>query len=84
MNEIAILIPTLKRPHKLAALVDNIHEVTPEGHSIYFMTDDPEEWFINCIEYRTKSGIVVHDSLIIAADLKQWVEWHQRMGWEKI
>lgn len=53
-------------------------------HTLVFMTNDPEEWFINCIEYRTKSGIVVHDSLIIASDFKQWSEWHQRMGWEKI
>lgn len=53
-------------------------------HSLVFMTDDPEEWFINCIEYRTKNGMVVHDSLIIASDMEQWIGWHEGMGWERI
>ena len=53
-------------------------------HTLVFMTEDPEEWFIYCIEYRTKSGEVVHDSLIIAADLDQWIGWHEGMGWERV
>ena len=37
---VAILIPTLGRAHRLAALIDNIREVTHTPHEIYFMTSD--------------------------------------------
>ena len=40
--KVAILIPTLGRPHRIAPLIDNIREVTPEPHKIYFMTSDEE------------------------------------------
>ncbi len=39
---IAIFIPSLNRPHRLSALVENIHEATPEPHKIYFMVSDQE------------------------------------------
>lgn len=39
---VAILIPTLGRAHKLAALIDNIREVTHTPHEIYFMTSDDD------------------------------------------
>ena len=42
MTSIAILIPTLKRPYRLAPLVENIHKTTTIPHKIYFMTGDIE------------------------------------------
>lgn len=41
---IGIYVPTLGRPHKLQALVDNIHQATRTPHGIVFVTerDDPE------------------------------------------
>ena len=53
-------------------------------HSLVFMTKDKDGWFINCVEYKTKSGIVAHDELIIEKDMKQWIEWHKRLGWQEI
>jgi len=53
-------------------------------HSLLFCTEDPEGWFINCVEYRTKSGVVMHDSLIIEKDMPSWITWHENMGWEKV
>ena len=53
-------------------------------HSIVFCTDDPEGWFINCVEYRTKSGVVIHDDYIIETDLESWITWHKNLGWEEV
>lgn len=41
-DKVAILIPTLNRPHLLTGLIANIREVTPEPHEIYFMTSNKE------------------------------------------
>ena len=41
-QKVAILIPTLGRPHRIAPVIDNIREVTPELHEIYFMTSDKD------------------------------------------
>jgi len=52
-------------------------------HSILFCTNDPEGWFIDCVEYKTKSGVVMHDDYIIETDYLSWVKWHENLGWEK-
>lgn len=36
----AIFIPTVKRPHLIGPLIDNIRANTPEEHTIYIMTND--------------------------------------------
>ena len=41
-DRVAILIPTLNRPHNLKPLIENIRDVTPEPHEIYFMTSNKE------------------------------------------
>lgn len=53
-------------------------------HSILICTDYPEGWFINFVEYRTKSGVVMHDDYIIEPDLKGWISWHKNLGWEEV
>jgi hypothetical protein len=53
-------------------------------HTLVFLTNDPDEWFIDCIEYRSKSGVVIHDDLIIAKDLLDWIRWHKSMGWKEV
>jgi hypothetical protein len=53
-------------------------------HSILFCTEDPEGWFINCVEYRTKSGVVMHDSFIIEKDMPGWISWHKNLGWIEV
>jgi len=52
-------------------------------HSVIFCTNDPDGWFINCVEYRTKSGVVMHDDCIIKKDLQEWIGWHKNIGWEE-
>lgn len=51
-------------------------------HSLVFITNDKEGWWVHCIEYKTKSGIIAHDDYIIAKDMKDWINWHKNMGWE--
>ena len=53
-------------------------------HSILICTEDPEGWFIDFVEYRTKSGVVVHDDFIIEKDLPGWISWHKSLGWEEV
>jgi len=53
-------------------------------HSILFCTEDPEEWFVNCVEYKSKSGKVVHDDFIIMKDMPGWVSWHKNLGWNEV
>ena len=57
---------------------------TRSPHSLVFLCDDPEGWFINCVQYRTKSGVVVHDDYIIEKDMPGWISWHENLGWEKV
>ena len=42
MDSVGIFIPSLNRPHFLRELVKNIHEVTPEPHTLNFCVSDPE------------------------------------------
>lgn len=39
MTEIAVLIPTLGRPEKLAPLLENLAEVTAHPHRVYFVVE---------------------------------------------
>lgn len=52
--------------------------------TLVFLTNDPEEWLIDVIYYRTKSGVVTHESCIIAKDMPDWIKWQERIGWKKI
>jgi len=52
-------------------------------HTLVFLTNDPEEWFINVIHYRTKSGVITRDDYIIAKDIPDWIKWYEGMGWKE-
>jgi hypothetical protein len=53
-------------------------------HSVVFVTEDPEGWFIHCVEYKTKSGEVMYDDYIIEKDMNDWLTWHKNLGWEEV
>jgi hypothetical protein len=53
-------------------------------HTVVFLCDDPDGWFINCVEFRSKSGVVMHDDLINEKSMPGWISWHKNMGWEKV
>jgi hypothetical protein len=52
-------------------------------HSLVFLTDDPEGWFIHSIEYATKSGKIAYNEIITEKDMPEWTSWHKTMGWEE-
>jgi hypothetical protein len=49
-----------------------------------FITNDPDEWFIDVIEIKTKSGEVTdEEGWVIRKDLDDWTEWYKRLKWEE-
>ena len=42
ISEIGILIPSLNRPSRLDALIDNLHATTSNPHRLHFAVSDPE------------------------------------------
>lgn len=53
-------------------------------HSVLFCIEEKEDWFINCIEYRTKSGVIIHDDCINVKSMPGWISWHKNLGWEEV
>lgn len=47
-----------------------------------FATNDPEEWFIDVLEIKTKTGEVTdEEGWILEKDVETWVDWYKRLGW---
>lgn len=42
LDPVAIFIPSMNRAHKLPDLIQNVHDVTPEPHKLYFMVNDDD------------------------------------------
>lgn len=50
-----------------------------------FATEDPDEWFIDVLEIKTKTGEVVdEEGWITERDVEEWADWFSRLGWEEI
>jgi hypothetical protein len=49
-----------------------------------FACADPEGWFIDVFELKTKTGEVVdNEGWITEKDVEQWTGWYKRLGWEE-
>jgi len=49
-----------------------------------FATADPEGWFIDVIEIKTRTGEVVdEEGWIIEKDMPEWSNWYKNLGWEE-
>ena len=47
-----------------------------------FLCNDPDGWFIDVLELKTKTGEVTdNEGWITEKDLEQWCDWHANMGW---
>jgi 3'-phosphoadenosine 5'-phosphosulfate (PAPS) 3'-phosphatase len=51
-------------------------------NSIVIVEDKEDPWFIHILTYRTKTGVIMDSSMIIASDLETWVNSVKRMGFE--
>jgi|AntAceMinimDraft_10_1070366.scaffolds.fasta_scaffold19158_6 hypothetical protein len=50
---------------------------------IEFMTDDlPDEWLIDVVRYKRKSGIVVEHYVILRKQLEGWINMYKKENWE--
>jgi len=50
-------------------------------NSVLVCTDDEDEWFIDIVEYRTKSQVITNISTIIKKDLQDRLDWYYKNGW---
>jgi len=47
-----------------------------------FATNDPNGWFIDVFEIKTKSEEVAdNEGWITEKDMKDWTTWYERLGW---
>ena len=51
---------------------------------ITFVRDNTDDWFIDVVHHKKKSGEVTDVSRIIAKDLNNWALWKESLGWEKV
>lgn len=51
--------------------------------TLVIATEDKDEWFIDCIEIKTKSGEVMHVESIIEKDWKSRKDWYEISGWKE-
>lgn len=58
--------------------------VMKKSHSpitLLFCTNDlPDEWLIDVVEYREKTGIISDDYYITSAQLEKWVDYTRRVN----
>ena len=52
------------------------------SHSIKLVEDIDDKWFVYVLEYKTKSGEILHNSMIIAKDIDTWLSHLQHSGYE--
>lgn len=48
--------------------------------SIAFFTDKDDDWLIHIVWYKTKTGEISHESMIIRPDVEQWERSCEREG----
>jgi len=53
-------------------------------NSIALLEDLDDPWFILVLTYKTKSGIIVDNTTIIASDIKTWLSHLTNMGYETV
>jgi len=52
------------------------------SHSIKFVTNITDDWIVYVLEYKTKTGEILHDSMIIKTDVDDWLSHLKHVGYE--
>ncbi len=53
--------------------------------SIYFTIEDPsDDWLINVVRFKTKSGEIVEECMIIKPDFETRIESYEKDGFVKV
>jgi len=50
-------------------------------HTIVFIEDDIDPWFVFVKTFKTKSGIITDSNMIIGSDVESWISHLQHVGW---
>jgi hypothetical protein len=49
-----------------------------------FSCSDPDNWFVDVLEIKSKTKEVVDDEgWITMKDVDDWTDWYKRLGWEE-
>jgi len=51
--------------------------------AIKFLTNDPDGWFIDKVNYRITSGEITSEDMIIEKDFEEWVQYLVDKGYER-
>ncbi len=55
------------------------------AYSVYFMVEDPkDDWLINIIRFKTKTGELAYEAMIIKPDLERQIEAYEKDGFVKV
>jgi hypothetical protein len=49
-------------------------------HSVSFIGTDEDNWFVDVVKYKTKSGIIQESCMIVAKDIPRWREIYRGEG----
>lgn len=62
-----------------------VHMTKPRSHnSVKFFTDDEDEWLIDKVIYKTRSGEIVLDEGIVAKDFDHFIKRFEEEGYKKV
>ena len=64
------VLHTLTKPHSFQTTV--------------FIEDEEDNWLINVISFKTKSGLITNSSMIIRKDVDDWLRHLINLGYEEI
>lgn len=55
------------------------------AYSVYFTVEDPkDDWLINVVRFKTKTGECAHECMIIKPDLERQIESYEKDGFVKV
>jgi len=53
--------------------------------TVYFTVEDPkDDWLINIIRFKTKTGELAYEAMIIKPDLERQIEAYEKDGFVKV
>lgn len=53
--------------------------------SVYFTIEDPnDDWLINVVRFKTKTGELAYECMIIKPDLERQIESYEKDGFVKV
>lgn len=60
-----------------------LHTLTKKHspQTVVFIEDEEDPWFVYCVYYQTKTGVINDDMMLIAKEVPDWVGYLIRLGY---